>query len=259
MAIFYQRAYAINGFQMLPMPASGLHWIIYVTMIGAIGRGLFDRRITRVHRGLMLFSGVFGLGALMYFVGRSHHNVLITVFSAWAFSFCILIWRLNPRDAERATLKRFLPISLELLVVLGLLSSIVQVRRLANPLEQFSRLRSQGGCAWVQPQAIIHFIQAQSCPGEHVIVSCHYGHVLALDAGVINVFPFSEPCAVVLKSQLDRVLAAIDQDHITKLFGSFDPEIEDALGARGFVESPGVPGCDLWVKTSLASHPQQGP
>jgi hypothetical protein len=254
MATFYHRAYAINGFQMLPMPACGLHWIIYVTMVAAIGRGLFDPGIGRHHRGLMLFSGIFGLGAFMYFVGRSHHNVLITIISAWAFAFSILIWRLSPQAIRPLGAKRCFPASLEFLVVLGVLSSIVQVRHLANPVEQLTRLRSGGGSHWAEPSSIIQFIRAQSHPGDRVIVSCHYGHVLALDAGVINVFPFSEPCAVVLKSQLDCVLAAIDHHQINKLFGSFDPEIEDALNARGFIPSAGVPGCDLWVKTSLASH-----
>src|SRR5262249_19048914 len=151
-------------FQMLPMPACGLHWIIYLTLIGAIGRGLFDGRLERVHRGLLLFSGVFGLGALMYFVGRSHHNVLITIFSAWALAFSILIWRLNPQEFG-LTSPRFLPASLELLVTLGLFCSIVQVRHLANPLEQVQRLCTQGGNLWAQPASVIGFIREQSLPG----------------------------------------------------------------------------------------------
>jgi hypothetical protein len=254
MATLFQRAFAVNGFGMLPMPICGLHWVIYLTFIAAISRGLFDRHVTPLHRGMLLYSGIFGLGALMYFVGRSHHGVLITIFSAWAFAFSILIMNANLDKRFGFAARRPLPAALRLLAILGLLSCLAQVRHAACPWNQVHRLQVTGGNLWNQPAAMINFIRAQSRPGERMIIACPYGHLIALEAGVTNVFPFSEAFSLILRSQLDQVLAAMDQAHVDRVVGWFDPEFKTALNARGFVAETDSPGYSVWIRPSLVSR-----
>jgi hypothetical protein len=256
MATFYQRAFAVNGYGMLPMPVCGLHWVIYVTFIAAVSRALFDRHVLPLHRGMLFYSGIVGLGALMYFVGRSHHNVLIAIFSAWAFAFITLIMHLR-RDMQFGFgARRRLPAAVGLLATVGLLCSLAQVRHATCPWHQVQRLRTTGGNQWNQPAAMINFLRAHSRPGERVLISCPYGHLIALEAGVTNVFPFSEPVSLILQKQLDQVLTAMDEAHIDRVFGQFDPEFECALNARGFVAQADFPGCCLWTRGSLASRSQ---
>jgi len=254
MATFYQRAFAVNGYGMLPMPICGLHWVIYLTFIAAVSRALFDRRVVPLHRGMLLYSGIFGLGALMYFVGRSHHNVLITIFSAWAFAFITLIMHSRPKTRLHSDSPLRVPTALEVLAILGLLCSLAQVRHATSPWEQIQRLRTTGGNQWDGPAAMINYVRTHSRPGERMVISSPYGHVIALEAGVTNVFPFSEPVSLILRSQIDQVLKAMDQAHVDRVLGSFDSEFENALSARGFVAQADCPGFSLWAKASLASR-----
>ena len=90
----YARLYARDGFAMLPIREPlGLHIVVYLTYVAAIvtatvrsARGASNRVLT----GMLAWSGIFGLGAGSYFVGRSHPEALIASFSAWAFSLALL-------------------------------------------------------------------------------------------------------------------------------------------------------------------------
>jgi hypothetical protein len=152
--------------------------------------------------------------------------------------------------------QRSLAFPLKLLAILGLSCSLAQARHIASPFQQLERLRATGGHHWAGPAAIAKFVQEHTRPHERVIVSWQYGHIIALDAGVTNLFPFSEPGSVVLKSQLDQLSAAIDRGGINRLFGAFEPEFQHALVERGFIQeqNAGIPGCSLWTRMTLARH-----
>jgi hypothetical protein len=182
---------------------------------------------------------------------------LITIFSAWALAFITLIMHQNLTSGF-GTLRQ-LPAPLGVVAILGLLLSLAEVRHAAWPLDQIQRLRTTGGSQWKGPAAMIDFIQAHSRPGERMVISCPYGHVIALEAKVTNVLPFSEPVSLILRSQLDQVLAAMNQNHVDRVFGWFDPEFRSALNAQGFLAEPGFRGYALWTRPSLASCSHASP
>ena len=75
------------------MPSIGLHLVVYVTFAAAIA--VATRARLAASRDALLTAalgwvGIFGLGAGAYFAGRSHPQVLIDLFSAWALALALL-------------------------------------------------------------------------------------------------------------------------------------------------------------------------
>ena len=113
--------YGAEGFGLLPMPAIGFHLVVYVTFAAAIVVAVVrlaaagdagDATLTAA----LMWSGVFGLGAGSYFVGRSHPHVLIDLFSAWALALSLLTIAVA-QAVVRRRLRR--PQLAELLVLAG--------------------------------------------------------------------------------------------------------------------------------------------
>jgi len=90
----YARTYAVGGFALMPVPGVlGVHLLLYLTYVAAIAvatvralRGAPNRVLT----GMLAWAGVFGLGAGMYWVGRSHPDALKHEFAAWALALSLL-------------------------------------------------------------------------------------------------------------------------------------------------------------------------
>jgi hypothetical protein len=250
MFTFYQRVFVLNGFNMLPMPALGLHVIIYLTFMAAIGRGLFGNPEHRLVNGLLLYFGVFGCGAMMYYVGRSHHLVLISVFSPWACAFLLLAYALG-----RAILERKEPVGVlhflhapALLLGLGLLLCVWQIRSFPNPVHQVARLQMRGAKPWPDIDRIVEFVRAHAACGENVIITYPYGHLIAYEAKVNNVFPFAQGESLILRAQVDRVMEAMGHHGVMRVFGVFEPELADALTRQGFRPSICVESFSLWER-----------
>jgi hypothetical protein len=90
----YARTYAVGGFAMMPIRGTlGMHLLVYLTYVAAIVvatvRALGGER-NRVLTGMLAWSGVFGLGAGFYWIGRSHPVALKYQFAAWAFALALL-------------------------------------------------------------------------------------------------------------------------------------------------------------------------
>ena len=217
MAVAYQRAFAVNGFAMLPMPPFGLHWAFGVTFLAAVAVGLFDRTAPRARRALLLYAGTFGPGALMYYVGRSHPNVLITIYPAWAFAFLLLAWScwadLAPRLRSlgwRALTPAAVLLALGYAAVAGRLSDrpdlVAQFRRLTT--KQYAE---DFAAPWMlgEYRAVVACLRSHTTPGESVAVIAPAGHLEAAEAGVVNVFPFACSNSVLLQAQLDAMTRAI--------------------------------------------------
>jgi hypothetical protein len=263
MVTSYQRAFAVNGFGMLPMPTFGLHWVIYLTFMAAIARGLFDGSASRLRRGLCLYSGVFGTGALMYYVGRSHPQVLVMVFPAWALSFVLLAWLgledVRARLRARGFLRALTPGAV--LLGAGYVSVLATFAERPNVVQQVRRLTAP--CGEGQPgnpllgdtAALADCVRAHAAPGEKVGIIAPYGHLVAGETGVVNVFPFSCPGSLIVRSQLSRATQALQASHVLRVFAAgVSPDVALELCRLGFrQEDAGNP--ILWTRRDLADPP----
>ncbi len=93
-ALDYARLFGVGGFGMQPIPdVIGFHLVVYATFVAAIVLGAIravQRAPDRLLSGMLVWAGVFGLGAAVYYVGRSNANTLVWLFSAWTFALALL-------------------------------------------------------------------------------------------------------------------------------------------------------------------------
>ena len=242
MATAYQRTFAVNGFAMRPMPPFGLHWAVYLTFMAVIAVGLFDRTAPPARRGLSLYAGVFGAGAMMYYVGRSEPAVLILVFPAWGFAFLLLAWSCWSRLAPRLRAEGWRALTPgAVLLALGYAAVAGRFGERPNPVEPYQRLTTSrwdaDGLNMLLGNygALLQCLRSHAAPGEKVVVIAPYGHLAAGEAGVVNVFPFSCPVSVLARSQLADVGRAVADPAVRQAFtDGAAPEIEQELARLGF-------------------------
>ncbi len=90
----YARVFAVGGWGLMPIDGVlGMHVLVYLTYVAAILVATVRARrdaADRVLTGMLAWAGVFGLGAGMYYVGRSHPESLPHEFSAWALALALL-------------------------------------------------------------------------------------------------------------------------------------------------------------------------
>jgi len=247
----FARLYASAGFAMLPMPALGLHTIIYMTFAAALAvatvralNGDADRSVT----GALAFVAVFGLGSGTYFAGRSHPEVLVTSFAAWSFALALLTLIAIRR---LAACPRRWP---EPAVVLCLVAFCVTACSLAQtptPWSQVDRLRTPGEPVLRRP-AGQRFVAENVRPGEHVAILLQLSHRIAENLGVANVSPYTTAFAMPAVTQLDDVVRALRAEGGAKVFLPTTPsamnDVRPALEADGFARvAADDEGDELWV------------
>jgi hypothetical protein len=253
MAFVFQNAFILTGFFMLPMPPLGLHWVVYATFIAAIIRGLLEPPHLRLRKGLLLYGGVFGCGALMYYVGRSHVLVLPAIFSAWAFPFLLLVWAwwedsrplASPRHFLRALSVPGLLLAFGYTVIFSLGEDMPSLRK------SMARLSGPAVPEWPLLSTPVKVVQQLAHPHEKVLVMSEHGFLIAHQAGVDNVFPFVQPGSVILRSQLALALRALEQHHVCRVFGRFAGILDDMipeLHHRGFQRTCELDGFEAWQR-----------
>src|SRR6185312_1144841 len=120
----------------LPMPGFGFHYAVYVTFAGALVLAAvrtLERRRDVLLTGLLWWIGLFGLGAGGYYAGRSHPDVLIDLFSPWAFALALLL--VAAVQAIRARPSR-LPTAAELAVLAGFGLAVCSIAQTPTPWSQ---------------------------------------------------------------------------------------------------------------------------
>lgn len=249
------RVFAVEGFGMEPMPTFGLHIIIYLTFVvsllaGVIGAVRSDdvSPQARVQRGLLAYSGLFGLGASAYWVGRSHPLALFGMFPTWGLSVAILCWAVLRRVAARpeastATAVRWVLPATGVLMAFGLMmTAIVQIPTPDSQLRRFT----DDGPEVPQYAARVDFIAAHTVRGESVAVLAPVGHLLARDAGIVNVSPYASEASIVFYEQMDLLFGVMAKSAATKVFvGPTWPETSAYLAEKGFVTVASDPGSQL--------------
>jgi hypothetical protein len=235
----YSRLFAVSGWGMLPMtPTIGTSTIVYLTHVAAIGAATVcaaRRAPDRLLTGLLVWSGVFGLGAGAYYMGRSHPEVLTNMFCAWALSltllFVLAVRTLLAHAPRRPTLA-------EAACLFGFGVLACSIAQAPTPWSQISRLRHTDIHIYGHPVGET-FIDAHTRPGESVAILTPLGHRIADNAGIVDVTPYSGGNSMPTVDQFEEMMRALEAAGGSKVF--LAParewnELPDALVRRGYAE-----------------------
>ncbi len=235
----YSRIFGEGGFGLLHTPLAGLYLIVNMTFAAAIlvaaarfRRGAADRTCTAA----LVYSGIFGLGAGNYYIGRTHPAGLVVLFSIWALS-AVLIALIALRLVATRTVRVGVPSLLFLagaLISLGLASTAI-----AQFPAPWTQLRRIAASAPPPPpynvSAAVAFVRRTTAPGEPIVLLAPLGHLIAFDAGVENVSPYSSQEDIVTYQQLGEVLMTLHHAGGTRLYSvPAYPEIASTLASDGY-------------------------
>lgn len=216
----FSRIYGSEGFGMLPMPTIGLHMAIYLTFAGALVLAVVravERAQDRVLTGLLCWIGVFGFGAGGYFVGRSHPEVLIDVFSPWAIALALLLVAAVPAILAR---QRRLPRPLELAVLAGCALAVCSIAQTPTPWSQIERLSKSTPAPEFKPVAAERFVGRFTERGDRVVIMVQMNHRVAYDLGIENAFPYAHTGSLLTLEQWDSIDRMMLDEGIHSLFVS---------------------------------------
>ncbi|MGK5090030.1 hypothetical protein WDW86_20965 [Bdellovibrionota bacterium FG-2] len=237
----FQKYFGYFGYGMTPLAPFGLHWIVSLTFFAAVVTGLIrDKKEHAFANAVLLYCGVFGTGALSYYIGRSYPEVILSLFSIWSLTTLVLAteWFISIRKTWRFSLETWLPsLTLGLLLTLFLAA----VAEAPSPLEQVSRLTQRSESLNKSRATSVSLIQKYTTPGENVAILFTHGHWLAHEAGVNNLFFLAHPISIFLKEQEVKLFALVDSEKINAVFGTIAPAIQAGLLHKGFqlVETSG--------------------
>jgi hypothetical protein len=237
----FSRLFGLAGFGAFAMPVIGLHTVVYVTFVAAIGvataralRAAPDRLLT----GMLAWSGVFGLGAGAYFAARSSPENLVAVFFPWSFALALLLvpvvrslgvawWRQRPAVGA-------------VFCVFGFLVMACSLAQLPTPWEQLDRLQHRRAALYAQPLGQ-SFVAKHTNRGDAAVVLVTLGHRIGVNLGIDDVSPYAEAYSIPARAQLDDVIAALRAAGGRKLFidgTRVDSAMLAALHRRGFASGP---------------------
>ncbi len=239
MIFTFIRRYASDGFGLLPMKPVGMQLALYATFASAIVTATVRavRGEERVLTGLLAFAGVFGLGAGSYFVGRSHPEVLIDIFSIWALTLGLLT--VHVVGSMRARHAR-IPSPPELAVLFGFAITLCSLAQTPTPWSQIERLRVPSKQRIAHPTSEEHDIARVTRRGEHVAIISALGHRMGYELGISDVMPYSDPL-ILYREQVDEILHALRASGGHKVFISnpyANPQLQRVLRRRGFHRMP---------------------
>jgi len=248
----FPRIYGVGGWVLEPMAAAGLHLAVYATFLAAVMvatvralRGEQQRLLT----GMLVWSGIFGLGAGSYFAGRSDALNLISLFSAWCFALVLL----TVVVAERVTRTGARPSPAELAVLFGFALIALSVFQMPRPWAEVQRVR-QTTTAVYRQAAAIRLVRQTTTPHQKVAILTQLGHRVAFDAGVVDVAPYSGMESMPTVAQLKATLDAVRREGAMQIYVDRElvlPGMLEALGAAGF-ESAAQEGRFLMLRARAA-------
>lgn len=239
------RVFAVEGFGMEPIrPALGLHIVIYLTfviasvlgVVGAVTAAEFSPR-SRVMRGLLAYTGLLGLGAGAYWVGRSVPSALFGMFPTWGLALAVLCWAAlrevaTGRDVTPAYAARWALPAVGACVGFGLMMTVVV--QFPSPAAQVRRFTARGSDV-PQYAARVHFVGANTVRGERVVILAPAGHLLARDAGVVNVSPYADELSIAFYEQMDLLLGTMRRTGVRTVFVAPTwPETSAYLAEKGY-------------------------
>jgi len=231
----FPRLFSSVGLVSQPMPALGLHMAVYVTFAAAIAVAVTrtaSRSRDSALTSMLAWSGVFGLIAGSYFVGRADAFKLTALLSAWSLSIALLTIAVVRALAARAWRPR-LP---ELAVLLGFAIALCALVETPAPWRQVERLGRTTEPV-LQERAAIRFVDAYTRPREHVALVLPIGHRVAYELGITNVSPYAFIEPISTRRQFQQVIDDMRRTHAHKIFMPQDatpPRQFAALAEQGF-------------------------
>jgi hypothetical protein len=226
---FFARLYGVAGFGMLPMPAAGFHLVVYATFAGALL--LATVRAVSGHEdplltAMLAWSGTFGLGVGGYFVGRSHPEVLIDLFSVWSLALALLVVA-TVRDLRRRSRGRPSPAQVAVLGAFAL--AICSLAQTPTPWSQLTRLSRMTHAPLLRDAEAERFVAAGTRPGEHVAILTTLGHRIAYDLQLVNVSPYASIESMPTVEQLDETIERLRAAGGKHLFVDYNITVDEVL------------------------------
>jgi hypothetical protein len=213
----FPRIFGTAGATAIPMATFGLHLALYVTFVAALVMAIV-RRIgcddTSPLTGALAWSGVFGLLAGSYFMGRSDYFKLIGLFSAWFFALGLIAVVVIRDLAARGWRRPGIP---ELAVLLGFGVAICSFNELPMPWKHLAHLRHDRPQLVLQPLAQ-RFVAEHAGHDRAVAILIGLGHRMAYRLGIENVSPYSFMETMVVRSQLRNVVDEMRRERAHLLF-----------------------------------------
>jgi hypothetical protein len=240
----YGRIFVIGGNGNLPLPALGLHVVITLTFVATLataGVRVAARERNRVLTAMLAWTGLFGLGASMYYYAyRSHPDVLIDFFALWALALALLVVVVHEAVAVQGR-----RLSLPAVVVLfGFALAACSIPQLPSPWAQLRRIEGRlepGQLSYIPANAfrapyVTQAVSEQTRPGERVLVLSPTGHRVADDAGVVNVSPYPGLGQMPTRDQLHESLRMLEAEGGSKVFISdrVPAELDADIRAQGY-------------------------
>jgi hypothetical protein len=209
----WPRIFGTLGWFSIPLPTLGLHLAVYATFAAAVvvAAVRWSRRDDDVLLTSMLtWSGVFGLLAGSYFIGRPDVLKLSAILAAWSFALApltiVCVRALAARGWRRPTLP-------QLLVLFGFALSVCSLSQLSPPWQQIDRLTSARPAPTYEPSAT-RFVRERTQRGETVAILIPMGFRIAQDLGLRNIAPFPFMNAIVTRSQMQVLIDAVQREDV---------------------------------------------
>lgn len=212
----WPRIFTTLGWFSLPLRAWDLHLAMYATFVACVAVAairLSRRDDDAILTSMLMWSGVFGLLAGGYYIGRPDIVKLTTLFSPWSFALTMLtvvaLTGLGDRS-WRPTLPR-------LLVLFGIAVSICTWGGFAQPWRQVSRLGQHGTKPQYLPRAE-QFVGRYVGPGEKVAILLPMSYRISHDLGLRNVAPYGFMNAIVTRAQMQTLVDVLRREQVTAIF-----------------------------------------
>lgn len=246
LSLYFARQFAVSGFNLLPMPSSGLHLVIGVTLASALVRAVLrgasaDHQDSeaRLLSGSLAYGAIFGLGASSYYVGRSHPHVLIALFSAWAFVLVLLMWdawRELRRDTHSRPGTKILWVVPAVLLAGHLALAAAPGWQMREVGRQLRRISQEGMPPILRNDRLAAYVRLHTRPGESVAILSSLSHRTALAAGVRDVVPYNSILSIITYEQLDVLRDRLRAERVRSVFSDapLAQEVLDLLRTEGF-------------------------
>ena len=252
----YTRLFVFGGFGMQPLAAPvGLHLVVYVTYVAAIGLATvraLQRAADRVLTGMLAWAGVFGLGSAAYFAGRSAPDTLKWLFSSWALTLALLTVAVVRAPSDGRSWRPSIP-AVAVLVTFGL--AVCSLAQTPVPWTQLARVEARVKPSRLRPYAnplqppadaaTRSFVAALADGrtrfvvkrGAPVAIMTTLGHRVADAYGVVDVSPFTGLLSTPTVEQVNTVVDALRAAGGNTILMPY-PDLEgafDVLATRGFM------------------------
>ncbi len=231
-AIQFARLYGTAGYSVAPMPGVvGLPLVIFTTYLAAIAvatvRAL-ERAPNRVLTGMLVWSGVFGLGTGSYYVARSNVLLMPATFSAWSLALALLTV-VTLQALAASTVRR--PSIAMLAALFGMGIAVCSVAQAPLPWAQLQRLHHHPAGLAAEPASnpLIAPITPSRDPrvrrfvsslaegpdrfvvrrGAPIALFATAGHRIADAYDVADVVPYTGPESIHTVEELERSFEAL--------------------------------------------------